>query len=123
MKDKQFYTNYLIPNETVDHYPAAMQMAIKHLGKQLTEKLFCEIQKGEKIVCLKDVTTNNDHLNMNMTELKQEIRITDLVRCKDCKFNYANQIPSDDVCQLCVELPISKDFFCAYGEKMDEVGE
>lgn len=47
-----------------------------------------------------------------------------IVRCKDCKFNYANQIPGDeDVCQLCVELPISKDFFCAYGEKDEEVEE
>lgn len=45
----------------------------------------------------------------------------EIVRCKDCKFNYANQVPSDDECQLCVELPISKDFFCAYGEKMEEV--
>lgn len=46
--------------------------------------------------------------------------LSTIIHCKDCKFNYANQIPSDDVCQLCVELPISKDFFCAYGEKMDE---
>ena len=46
-----------------------------------------------------------------------------IVRCKDCKFNYANQIPSGDGCQLCVELPISKDFFCAYGERMDEEGK
>lgn len=44
-----------------------------------------------------------------------------VVRCKDCKFNYANQMPSGDECQLCVELPISKDFYCAYGEKTDEV--
>ena len=49
-------------------------------------------------------------------------RDAEIVRCKDCKFNYANQIPGDeDVCQLCVELPISKEFFCAYGEKMDGV--
>lgn len=46
--------------------------------------------------------------------------IVEVVRCKDCKYNYANQIPSGDECQLCVELPISKDFFCAYGERMDE---
>lgn len=46
-----------------------------------------------------------------------------VVRCKECKFNYANQIPGDDdTCQLCVELPISKEFFCAYGERMDEEG-
>ena len=43
-----------------------------------------------------------------------------VVRCKNCKFNYANQIPSEDVCQLCVELPISKDFYCAYGERKDD---
>lgn len=42
-----------------------------------------------------------------------------VVRCKDCKFNSANQIPNEDVCQLCVELPISKDFYCAYGERKD----
>lgn len=40
-----------------------------------------------------------------------------IIRCKDCKFNYANQILSGEGCQLCVELPVSKDFFCAYGEK------
>ena len=41
-----------------------------------------------------------------------------VVRCKDCKFNYANLFPCKDECQLCVELPISKDFFCAYGERI-----
>ncbi len=46
-----------------------------------------------------------------------------VVHCKDCKFNYANQIPSGDECQLCVELPISKDFYCAYGEKMEGAEE
>lgn len=43
-----------------------------------------------------------------------------VVRCKDCKFNYANQIPSEDVCQLCVELPITGDFFCKWGERKEE---
>jgi len=52
-----------------------------------------------------------------------DIDAVEVVRCKDCKFNYANQIPSDDACQRCVELPISKDFFCAYGEKMEGVYE
>lgn len=119
MKDNRFYANFLISNEMLDRYPTSMQIALKDIGERLTEKLFCEIQKGEKIVCLKDATTNDYPLNM--TELKQELCIIDLVRCKDCKFNYANQIPGDDdTCQLCVELPISKDFFCAYGEKNDE---
>lgn len=83
MKDNRYHAEYLIPNEIVDRYPTEMQRVIKHLGEQLTEKLFCEIQKGEMIVCLKDVTTN-DNYPLNMTEVRQEIRITDLVRCKDC---------------------------------------
>lgn len=59
------------------------------------------------------------------TELEEAptIDAVEVVRCKDCKFNYANQIPSGDGCQLCVELPISKDFFCAYGEKDEKVEE
>lgn len=43
-----------------------------------------------------------------------------VVRCKDCKFNYANQIPGGVGCQLCVELPISDDFYCASGERKDD---
>lgn len=85
MKDSRFYANSLIPNEILDRYPTSVDIALKDIGKQLTERLLCEIQKGEKIVYLKDVTTNDKH-SLNMTELKQEIRITDLVRCKDCKW-------------------------------------
>lgn len=62
-----------------------------------------------------------DDLKMELDEAPT-IDAVEVIRCKDCKFNYANQIPSGDECQLCVELPISKDFFCAYGEKMDEEG-
>lgn len=63
-----------------------------------------------------------DDLKMELDEAPT-IDAVRVVRCKDCKFNYANQIPSGDECQLCVELPISKDFFCAYGEKDEEVEE
>jgi len=64
-------------------------------------------------------------LEQTIQDIRNEptIEAEPVIKCKDCKFNYANQIPSDDVCQLCVELPISKDFFCAYGEKMDEVND
>ena len=45
----------------------------------------------------------------------------EVVRCGECEYNYANQIPSEDVCYYCVELPVDADFFCARGKKMDEV--
>ena len=58
-------------------------------------------------------------IDYHFEHLAPTVDAVEVVRCKDCKFNYANQIPSDDACQLCVELPISKDFYCAYGETTD----
>lgn len=42
-----------------------------------------------------------------------------VVRCKDCKFNYANYIPGGDHCFKFYELSICEDFYCACGEKID----
>lgn len=75
------------------------------------------------IVCKKNKESIDDWLRNYIEDEITDAPITDLVRCKDCKYNYANQIPSSDECQLCVELPISKDFYCAYGEKTDEVND
>lgn len=50
----------------------------------------------------------------------------EVVRCKDCKHNYYNMIPSGETeheCVKCVELPITADFYCAWGEREDEVTE
>lgn len=47
-----------------------------------------------------------------------------VVRCKDCKHNYHNMIPSGEVdheCAKCIELPITADFYCAWGEREEEV--
>lgn len=46
----------------------------------------------------------------------------EVVRCKDCKHNYHNMIPSGEAehgCTKCVELPITADFYCAWGERED----
>lgn len=44
----------------------------------------------------------------------------EVVRCKECKHNYHNMIPSGEAehgCTKCVELPITADFYCAWGER------
>lgn len=49
----------------------------------------------------------------------------EVVRCKDCKHNYHNMIPCGEAehgCTKCIELPITADFFCAWGEEItDEI--
>ena len=49
------------------------------------------------------------------TEIVQE-----LVRCKDCKYNYANMIPDGKGCQRNVYIEADDNFFCADGERENE---
>ena len=49
--------------------------------------------------------------------------VVEVVRCKDCKHNYYNMIPSGEAeheCVKFVELPITADFYCAWGEREDD---
>lgn len=50
-------------------------------------------------------------------------RDNEIVRCKDCKYNYNNLIPSGEAeheCTKCIELPITADFHCAWGERRED---
>lgn len=44
-----------------------------------------------------------------------------VVRCKDCRYNYANMIPSGKGCQQNVYIETADNWYCADGERMDEV--
>lgn len=47
----------------------------------------------------------------------------EVVRCRDCKHNYYNMIPSGEAdygCTKYIELPITADFYCAWGEREDD---
>ena len=44
-----------------------------------------------------------------------------IVRCKDCKYNYANMIPNGKGCQQNVYIEVDDNFFCADGERMNKV--
>ena len=46
-----------------------------------------------------------------------------VVRCKDCRHNYANMIPGGRGCQRNVYIEVDDNFFCADGARMDEVEE
>jgi hypothetical protein len=57
-----------------------------------------------------------------MDEVEEHsVDAVEVVRCKDCKHNYYNMIPSgeDHECAKWVELPITADFYCAWGERED----
>lgn len=47
----------------------------------------------------------------------------DIVRCKDCRYNYANMIPNGKGCQQNVYVETADNWYCADGEREDEVEE
>lgn len=40
-----------------------------------------------------------------------------IVRCKDCRYNYANLIPNGSGCSNNVELKAEAEWYCADGER------
>ena len=55
-----------------------------------------------------------------MIDMMPTVDAVEVVRCRDCKYNYHNMIPSGEAeygCTKCVELPITADFYCAWGER------
>lgn len=51
------------------------------------------------------------------------IDAVEVVRCKDCKHNYHNMIPDGEAeygCTKCIELPITANFYCAWGERRED---
>lgn len=40
-----------------------------------------------------------------------------VVRCKDCRYNYANLIPNGSGCSNNVELKAEAEWYCADGER------
>ena len=43
--------------------------------------------------------------------------LTEVVRCKDCRYNYANIIPNGSGCSNNVELKAEAEWYCADGER------
>ena len=63
---------------------AGFELFIKNeLGKQIAETIFAEVQTGEKIVTLGDIRSR-EIMERCQIEMQQAVRITDLVRCKEC---------------------------------------
>ena len=57
---------------------------------------------------------------VSLLESAPTVDAVEVVRCKDCKHNYHNMIPGGEAeygCTKCIELQITADFYCAWGER------
>lgn len=81
--------------------------------------------KVEVTLCLTDGTklTRIEDLADVTTFLEQHEEFVKVVRCKDCRYNYANMIPNGKGCQQNVYIETADNWYCADGEREEEVEE
>ena len=116
MRKNSLNVDALVGNEMLDKRPMLQEMIAEQLGERLTERLFGEIEKGEKIVCLKDTTIESDY-QKNMTKFQRMVDIADLVRCKNCKYFIVS--PDFSCCKL-TEAIVGEDDFCSKGARCSQ---
>ena len=83
------------------------------LGRNLAERIFQECQSGEKIVTVGN-TYKKEIPELYHVEIREEVRIEDLVRCKDCIHSSEN---GGSDCPIEWHKPIQMYGFCHFGER------
>ena len=121
-KPEIFTTAYTIDKASWVHVSdnvGFMEDIKNHLGRQLAERIFQECQSGEKIVTVGN-TYKKEIPELYHVEIREEVRIEDLVRCKDC--NNSDWYKSLDGKCLCYCMVHGKggyteNDFCSRGER------
>ena len=141
-KPEIFTTAYTIDKASWVHVSdnvGFMEHVKNNLGRQLAERIFQECQSGEKIV-----TVGNPYKNeipeLYQVEIREKVRIEDLVRCKECRYFHEN-VFGDEIgmgkpydCLIvghcCCEFwgqkgdgsmtQTSPEGFCSFGERRSE---
>lgn len=106
---------WIVPCELLTLYPSELDRAIQNVTRSLVDKVVCELEKGESICSLQTVE-QNQLSELRGVEIRRTVKITQLVRCKDCR----RKTFYDDGTWWCNEIEreiIDPLWFCAYGEQ------
>lgn len=89
------------------------------LIRELSKKVLERAEFSDVIVSLKPMRTA-EITAWNQVEYRRNMIVTDVVRCKDCKYYWKNY--TDDSIPVCLASP-KDDAFCSEGERKDEFEE
>lgn len=123
------------PKEWAEYEPnkPMLEVMLDKMSMDLCERALVELSHGEKVCSLSAVT---NHPVSTEIEYRQTITITDLVRCKDCK--YWDRLEPGHAYGYCYaakhgymssnwDISIyrkqKEDFYCADGERKDAENE
>lgn len=120
-KPEIFITGYTIDKESWVHVSdnvGFMEDIKNYLGRQLAERIFQECQSSEKIVTVGN-TYKKEIPELYQVEIREKVRIEDLVRCKDCRLHEQEQ-PGMVYCPAVVGGWVEENWFCKGGERRSE---
>lgn len=113
-KPEIFTESYVMDKEYLVRYGEDIsRYIIEQLGQRIAEKIYQECQKGERIISVGE-PYSQDILEMNQVDTRMNVKIQELVRCKDCS--------KRGVCRSSNiwAVPPADDWFCADGERKNE---
>ena len=98
-----------------------MEQIRTHLGHQLADRIFQECQKGERIVFVGE-PYSQDILERYQIEARMDVRIQELVRCKDCKNGDWYKSTDGTMFCYCMEHGhggFTENDYCSRGERIE----
>ena len=106
MENEVFGAANAIPCELLVTMPTALDHAIQDVTHRLVDRVLCELEKGESICSLQTVE-QNQFSGLNSIEIRRTVKITRLVRCRECRWG--------PICMIGQHLGL--DGFCSKGER------
>ncbi len=118
-KSEEYTSAQLVPREPIVAYGDDLVKIITDtLYRTMSEKVFERANCSDVIVSLKPMRIT-ERQSWDQVEYRQNMTVADLVRCKDCRDYQRDTIFDRNNCRRFPTLPITKDFFCPYGERKD----
>ena len=85
--------------------------------RELSKKVLERAKFSDVIISLKPMKVT-ELTSWNQVEYRRNMIVTDVIRCKDCKYYWKNHTDASSV-SVCLASP-SDDAFCSEGERKDD---
>lgn len=116
-KSEKYTAAQVAPKESIIAYGKDFVKYITDdIIRELSKKVLERAKFSDVIVSLKPMRVT-ELKAWNQVEYRRNMIVTDIVRCKDCKYYWKNY--TDDLIPVCLATP-SDDAFCSEGEWKDD---
>lgn len=115
-KSERYSAAQVAPKESITAYGKDfIKYITDDIIRELSKKVLERAKFSDVIVSLKPMRVT-EITAWNQVEYRRNMIVTDVVRCKDCKYYWKNY--TDDSVPVCLASP-KDDAFCSEGERRD----